>query len=64
MSNEQNGTADPILNNALKNQKDAKLYENENAVMVGLNQNNAAYQGRLAENETIQNQVDTGVANE
>jgi hypothetical protein len=64
MANTQNGTSDAVLNDALKNQRDAQLYERENAIITGINQNNAAYQAKLAENATIQNQLDTNATND
>lgn len=64
MSNVQDSTSDVVLNNALKNQRDAQLYERENAIVNGINQNNTAYQAKLAENATLQNQLDTNVAND
>lgn len=64
MSNEQASTSDTVLNDALKNQKDAKLYERENTVMSSINQNNAVGQARDAEARTIQNQIDSTVAND
>lgn len=64
MSNVQDSTSDVVLNNALKNQRDAQLYERESALVSGINQNNVAYQNKLAENATLQNQWDTNVAND
>lgn len=64
MSNPINSTSDQVLNNALKNQRDAQLYERENAVMTGINQNTANYNAQLAENMTRQNITDAEVEND
>ena len=63
-SNIQNSTSDAVLNNALKNQRDAQLYERENAIVTGINQNNINRQYRLAENATAQNKIDTDIEND
>ena len=64
MAIDKNPTNDVVLNNTLENQKDAQLYEKENAIMSGINQNTVTHGVQYAENQTRQNALDTETANE
>ena len=59
MQNGPNPTSDVVLNNALKNQRDAQLYQRENSIMTGINQNIAAHNATATEiaNQNAQNEI-------